>query len=306
MRVPELREFVPVPNEVKQAAELGDLIVFVGSGVSIRMGLPSWNDFAKLVLDDLVDKKILNHMEVQSLKALHPRKVLSIAKIYDGDLDWTKYFKPKDNSESDIYKSLNSIGCTFVTTNYDLNLHPSPPHSSPDGDSIEKQGKRFVTREELLPHALDEIGNVVHLHGSAGESKSMIVTTKEYLQHYDCKYVQAFLKHLFKKKTVLFVGYGLEEAELLEHILRRGSIKTGTLQPRLFSLQGFYSTEKPLYSSLHTYYKQSFDLELLGFLKDYEGYVSLDEIVRNWANTIDVKSTALIQDVDAFDEVLDP
>lgn len=243
-------------------------------------------------------------MEVESLKTLHPRIILSIAQIRDGDLDYTKYFKLKGKDESDIYQSLNSIGCTFVTTNYDLNLHPSPPHSSPAGASIQTQGVRFVSREELLSETLDDIGNVFHLHGATNNPSTMIVTTEEYLQHYDCEYVQAFLKHLFKTKTIVFVGYGLEESEILEHILRRGSIESRTKQPNLFSLQGFFSTEECRYESLYMYYKQSFELTLLGFLKDRDGYASLDKIIRNWANTIDVKSAALLHDFDAFDEIL--
>ena len=80
MEVPELREWISVPEEVVQAAKSGDLVMFVGAGVSKRVNLPSWKGFANLVLSDLTAKGLLNHNEVKLLKKLEPRKILSIAR----------------------------------------------------------------------------------------------------------------------------------------------------------------------------------------------------------------------------------
>ena len=303
MDIPDLRELVPVPKEVKFAAEHGRLILFVGSGVSIRMKLPSWKQFAMRVLDDLVASDTINYKHVHSLKKLKPREILSIAKNYDQNLDCRNYFQPNDKATSRIYVSLNELGCTFVTTNYDLYLRPASPRSSADGSKTENEGIRITTREELLPLVLGQVGNVAHLHGSVEVAESMIITTKQYLKHYDNENVQTFLRCLFEKMTVVFLGYGLEESELLEHILRRGSVKAMSKPPKLFSLQGFFSTEIPLYESLYEYYKRSFDLELLGFLKDYQGYVCLDEIVRHWVDEIEVKSSSMLNHIDAVDAV---
>ena len=69
---------------------------------------------------------------------------------------------------------------------------------------------------------LDRNGNVVHIHGCVDDPDSMVITTRDYLDHYSTTEVQDFLRYLFEKKTVLFLGYGLEEIEVLEYILRRG------------------------------------------------------------------------------------
>ena len=304
MKIPTLEESVPIPKEVKLAAELGDLILFVGSGVSRRIDLPSWEQFSMFVLKDLVSQRVLNYKDIQRLKILDPRKILSIAKIYNENLDFAKYFEIDARTDRGIYDTLNSIGCTFVTTNYDLLLEPFVEDSRHE-QTTPKRGSRFTSCEELLPYVLDEIGNVVHLHGSIKKSRTMVVTTKDYLNHYDSEHVQDFLDHLFKKKTVVFIGYGLDEVELLEHVLRRGSVERGSKQPKLFSLQGFYSTDKPVYESLYRYYKNSFELELLGFLMDHKEYACLDEIITQWANAIVVQSNTLLRDADAFDEVFD-
>ena len=51
------------------------------------------------------------------------------------------------------------------------------------------------------------------------------MTTPQYLTHYEDNRVQEFLDELFERHTVLFVGYGLEEWEILERILRKGQLK---------------------------------------------------------------------------------
>ncbi len=132
----------------------------------------------------------------------------------------------------------------------------------------------------------------------------MIVTTKDYLEHYDHENVQEFLGDLFEKKTILFLGYGLEEAEVLEHILRRGAVKP-TRDRRRFALQGFFLSQKPLYENLHTYYEKSFGVHLLGFVRDHENYKRLEAIIKTWENQIVVSKPPLAVDHDFMNEVLD-
>ena len=45
-RTPDLREIPDIPPEIQQAALNGDLVLFVGAGVSMLVGLPSWSDLA--------------------------------------------------------------------------------------------------------------------------------------------------------------------------------------------------------------------------------------------------------------------
>lgn len=304
--IPELQRSIPVPDEVSQAAEVGDLVLFVGSGVSQRMGLPSWKTFASSVLDELVAKQILNYNEINALKNLEPRKILSIAKIqlkiHKENVDFTRFFRKKRRKKSDIYDKLNSIGCTFVTTNYDRYLEPSifqPKHAH----ETQHRGKRIVSRDDLCPVLIDRLGNVVHLHGAIDKPETMIIGTADYLTHYDHKHVQKLLTHLFEFKTVVFLGYGLEESELLEHILRRGSVRRSEEQ-RVFSLQGFYSSQSPLYEKLCEYYEHEFGLRLIGYLMDDEEYACLDNIVAKWSEFIVVGSTSQSEDARFIENVL--
>jgi hypothetical protein len=131
----------------------------------------------------------------------------------------------------------------------------------------------------------------------------MVVTTPEYLAHYDHAKVQHFLGALFDKKTVLFLGYGLEEAEVLEHILRRGHVAE-TADRRRFALQGFFRSQERLYENLWQYYRRSFGVHLLGYIRDHEDYGQQDVIIRAWAPKIKVQPPALSDELAQMSKVL--
>ena len=50
---------VDIPPEIEQAALSGNLVIFVGAGVSKLAGAPSWDEFATKTLEDLAKKMLL-------------------------------------------------------------------------------------------------------------------------------------------------------------------------------------------------------------------------------------------------------
>lgn len=305
-RAPDLREIFDPPDEIVQAGLNGDLVFFVGAGASMLLGLPSWPELAAKALKDLRQDRYLNYSEIEQLNSLDPKKQLSIAYSIAEDnkyeLDLTKHLTGKSEGDS-IYKAINDIGCSCVTTNYDELLAPRFIDAK-DGSATAASVNRVYEREKFLAKLLNEPGTVVHLHGAISKPETMIVTTKDYLEHYDHENIQEFLGELFERKTILFLGYGLEEAEILEHLLRRGSVKP-TSDRRRFALQGFFLSQKPLYENLHTYYEKSYGVHLLGFVRDHENYKPLEVILKSWANRIEVRKPPLAVDNEFLDEVLD-
>ena len=305
-KAPDLRDIFDPPDEIVQAGLNGDLVFFVGAGASMLLGLPSWSGLAAKVLEELRQHRYLNYSEIQQLNSLDPKKQLSIAYLIAADneykLNLTQYLAGKNEGDS-IYKAINDIGCSCVTTNYDELLAPRFVETK-DGSTTSVSVNRVYEREKFFAKLLNEPGAVIHLHGAISKPKTMIVTTKDYLEHYDHENVQEFLGELFEKKTILFLGYGLEEAELLEHILRRGKVKSNH-ERRRFALQGFFLSQKPLYEKLHTYYEKSFGVHLLGFIRDLDNYKRLEAIMKTWANQLVIKKPPLTVDYDFMNEVLD-
>lgn len=292
-----------LPLPIKTAAENGRLVLFVGAGASMLLGMPSWAGLASSALNSLRDKGYINFAELNQLQALDPKKRLSIAQAIAEDkkfdLDLSKHLVRK--RESRIYDHLNSIGAVYVTTNYDNELVPNPDTNP---NKLKESVERISSPADFSTSLLKNPGTVIHLHGDKGNPKSMIVTTKDYLQHYDHKNVISFLKKLFEEYTVLFVGYGLEEDEILEHILRRGGVRQEQKEARRYSLQGFFNSEQALYEKLIDYYDKSFGVELVGFTRDYRDYAELEKIIGEWVEKIDVRHPPAIDDIADMDRIL--
>lgn len=305
-KIPELREWIPLPDEIKSAASAGNLVLFVGAGISRMVGLPSWHGLAECVLTELRKQGGLNYSEFEKLRTLDPKKQLSIAAIIADQqelrIDISSHLTGA-NADAGIYRILNDLGCACVTTNYDELLSPRFRRTN-DGSETAARANRVSEKEKFLAYLLDEPGTVVHLHGCVSKPETMVVTTTDYLQHYDNENVQYFLAELFKNKTILFLGYGLEEIEILEHIFRRGGLKR-TPDRRHFSMQGFFRDEKPIYEGLFDYFGETFGVHLLGFIRDFDNYGTLESIIEKWVPDIDVQEPILSDDRNFMMEVLE-
>ncbi|MEW6997758.1 SIR2 family protein [Colwelliaceae bacterium BS250] len=306
-RADDLRPDPELPEEIKSAALDGKLVLFIGAGASMLLGLPSWGQLAHQALKSLNDERFINFAELNQLLQLDPKKQLSIAKVIadenNFDLNLAQYLKSKKSSK--IYEYLNSIGAVCVTTNYDHELSPITDEEG-DGSKPIESIKRISGANEFKTALLRYPGTVIHLHGDMDNQNEMIVTTRDYLQHYDNENVKYFLGELFEQYTVFFVGYGLEEAEILEHVLRRGGVTNegDGAQKRRFAIQGFFNSDQPLYDQLRKYYQKSFGVKLIGFTRDYNDYVQLEKIIKDWAENIDVKPPALIDAQDEIDAIV--
>ena len=304
-RIPELREMPELPEEIVQSALDGNLVLFVGAGASRLLDLPSWGCMAWQQLEYLRKKGALNYSEMDQFSSLDPKMQLSIATEIANEnrleLDLTAGLTGRSEGSS-IYKPINDIGCVCVTTNYDELLAPRFTDAK-DGSETPATVKRIYEKNKFRKMHLDTPGKVIHLHGAVTDQKTMIVTARDYLEHYDNEFVQEFLGDLFRRKTVLFIGYGLEEAEILEHVLRRGGVQVSEERKR-FILQGYYLSQKPLYENLHNYYRKSFGVHVVGFVRDHKDYKQQEDILKDWGPRISVKPPSLAAELEIMDKVL--
>ena len=284
----ELGKEIELPPEVEQAEKNNSLVLFVGAGISKLLDVPLWKEFAKNVLEDLRKEKCVDYSDIEQLtESLNPKQILSIAMSISSSkkikLDIKNYFERRKGIESgNIYDTINSIKCVYVTTNYDGFLVPKKTSEVDETQTTEK-AERVHLRKDIVPNLADKPGTVIHLHGYKDEPDKMVVTTKNYLEHYDQKNIQDFLKYLFQRKTVVFLGYSLEETEILEHIFRRGDAHK-VEELKRFVVTGFFRSQSPLYNKLRTYYEETFGVRLLGFAKDHENHRGIESILKDWAN----------------------
>jgi hypothetical protein len=205
-----------------------------------------------------------------------------------------------------LYRDLTSLSRYYVTTNYDewLEYKYDEVDLGPPKPSVPPSAQRLLVckRSELTISNMEQ-GKVIHLHGSLTDPRSMIITTSDYLLHYqndqgtEQNPVTAFLFHLLQKGgwTVLFVGYGMEEMEVLEYVLQKSHVydeqqtTQDTPTPRHYLLRGFYSHEQDLLEHLATYYARHCGVQLVPFSLDGKDHHQLCTVISNWAKRIRAK-----------------
>jgi hypothetical protein len=295
------------PNQViRDAAKHGELVVFVGAGASKLCGSPDWRGFAEQVVGKLEKGGVLSFLEAEQLRGLgDARRTLSIAialaKKQHINIDFDGILHPAkpDPIGVELYELLSGLRPVFVTTNYDKWLDGTgPAELSPEvrtGDESEPakrptQRSKYYLREHLSSALLAERGAVIHLHGSYTEPDSMVVSLKDYIEHYADLRVQAFLNTMFKNYTVLFVGYGLAELEILDYIIRSNdSLQSDIAEPRHFLLYAHRSTESVQTGFMEDFFREQCGVRVIKYCIDAKGYQEVVEVFKDWNTDLDVR-----------------
>jgi len=305
-----------IPGVLSDASQRGVLIPFVGAGVSVLAGCPTWGELADGARRASIEAKKFTYGQLAQIRHLSPRVKLSIARGLEAEhgltIDYARLINPKSGYENNdtgnrVYRSLGKLGKTFVTTNYDAWLDTevpdlllsvtAPPLQQDTIATAPSKRKVIFDQNQFTPANLNQPNSVFHLHGSLDDPAGMVITTREYISRYandrDENGAQrenrtlTFLSHLFQSKTVLFVGYSLEDLEILEYVIQKAQVLSAgkEAQARHFMLQGYFSHEYELMRSLTRYYKQC-DIQLLPFLRDEKDWSQLIEVLERFAETM--------------------
>jgi|SRR5215218_6172031 hypothetical protein len=128
-----LKPIPDIPPVLLDAARRGVLIPFVGAGVSVLAGCPTWNELADGALHACIAQNKFTYGQLAQIEHLAPRVKLSIARGLELEhgfkIDFGKLIEPittddaagaaKRETGFRVYRSLGKLGSTFVTTNYD-------------------------------------------------------------------------------------------------------------------------------------------------------------------------------------------
>lgn len=291
---------------IKDAAKHGELVVFVGAGASMLCGSPDWRGFASQVVGALEKGSVLSFLEAEQLRGLgDSRRTLSIAMALAKEkgiaIDFDRILHPAKPAAigSELNELLSSLRPVFVTTNYDKWLDDVGPEElsteiKVGGEAEPAKGPdrrpKYYQREHLSSALLTERGAVIHLHGSYTDPSSMVVSLKDYIEHYADPRVQAFLSAMFKNHTVLFVGYGLAELEVLDHIIRSNeSLRTGSAEPRHFLLYAHRSTESVQTRFVEHFFRDQCGVCVIPYCIDSKGHQEVVEVFKGWKSELDVR-----------------
>lgn len=332
--ISEIHDLPEIPEDLRVASKEGKLVLFIGAGVSQLAGSPGWSAFADSALSSEKFQNV-NYALLDQIKnrALSPRIRLALALDFAErsgiTIDFDKILHPNGDKLTPqaerLFQALNSLGRHFVTTNYDRWLDKRYITSEPY--LVKEEGHRsappLLTRETVYKAEEIEIGlfhrtgisTVVHIHGSLADPSNMVLTTRDYITRYGLERrpgglqqtrIHEFLEALFHSKTVLFIGYGLDELEILEYVILKSKRDSSTAShpPKHFILQPFFSHEVEVADGISNYYRHQCGVTLLPYLRDTKDFAQLVDVIEYLAAEIPVAPLLNLERQAIMDDLL--
>ncbi|MCX7578929.1 hypothetical protein D0502_05985 [Leuconostoc falkenbergense] len=189
---------------INREARDNSLILFVGAGVSINSGYPSWNSLIEKLREDLPDSssKKNNQQVAQEYYDTFSRNL-----YYNKLQEIFEAVKPEYNPILDQIVKIRPKH--IITTNYDKLLE----------NSLQNEILQYsvIKSDQDLPYSKDD-HIIIKMHGDL-DSKNIVLTKSDY-ENYTKNFENVIVKirSLLVNHTVLFIGYSLQD-ETFNNIL---------------------------------------------------------------------------------------
>lgn len=209
------------------------LVPFLGAGISVPLGLPSWrtlietissnlSESSRIKIKDCLDKgdylscfdTIFSDSNNQQYKNLEMVK-RELSSSFGKDA-------PNYHNDSN-HKDVINLNCPLIfTTNYDSTLE----HFT--GDSFESVV--FSQIEDI--YSIKEQKSIVHLHGVAGPTtkKTLIVDKSDYNKLYEDQNLQRKLQSFLGDRAILFIGYSLDDYYFMNELMKISESNEGYVE----------------------------------------------------------------------------
>lgn len=281
----------PMPDEIVDAIDSGNLLLFVGAGISKLMGYPLWSELGENLANKAVKDGLLSLSEKEVLLngRFTPMQVVTLlSKTFDNvrpGLGLDRVIEElstnvKENGNAaEIATYLSAYNATIVTTNADESLETKEPLSD---RKILKSFKDFDF-DKFAQHS------IIHLHGDISEPSGMVFTSEQYAEFYSVS--SCFgqnLNDLFRKEwTILFIGYGVSEFELIRYFLKLKDDKV----KRMFMLDGYLAKDRIKYEFDEVYFR-SLGIFLLPYSREKNDYGQLLRVLKRWDKDVKTRTLA--------------
>ena len=213
-------EYQEVKENLSKAANNGNLVIFIGAGISKLCGFPLWNETCNKLIDHCVDKYWLSKEEEEQIrKCSAPIMKMTECRKHMPKEAFNQFLRdefgmdvPEKCSENyqRLKKALRALSSVIVTTNIDEIF-----------DDLCLDKNRFYSTHHIENLRIIKGGErqIWHIHGSVRDITAIVFTEEQYKERYSDEKVIAAFKRFFDSNncTVLFVGYGLGDTELLPY-----------------------------------------------------------------------------------------
>lgn len=279
------------------------LVVFVGAGISRLMGLPSWKEVAIGMLESAYNNRLVNFNQKELIKyrISNPKMLITIVyNLYEersqkcsNPKKWIeKYYSELKNLLSEtltnekkyrILSALKAINAPIITTNADELLDFTHYKIYEKVESSMNEISSFINTP-----------SIVHIHGSVRDNKTLVFRIQDYLSTYtNTTETQDFIRNLFHSPvTLLFLGYGLSELELLQYLLDSDNV----VEANRYIFEGYSSSENIIKTSMKKYY-EIYKIKQITYCKDEIGYDAIMDLLDEISKKIQKETPLTINSV---------
>ncbi len=199
---------VEIPATLATALIQDNVVIFAGSGLSGRFGLPNWHGLVTDVVKELNNSKYELFLPLLDAGMLQPIEVLD--KLKNEHTTIRRYIKNRyniSNGDYSFHKKIVKVANKIVTTNYDNAFErafddlvvPAVYTSDFNISEINKSNDAYILK----------------LHGTFQEPDKCIIFGSDYVNLYETeKSAVQKLKSIFTDKTILFIGFGFNDPEI--------------------------------------------------------------------------------------------
>lgn len=195
-------------DELATAVSQRRAILFVGAGVSMSVGLPSWALIVEHMADELgVPAEILDDVSYQTLAEFYRLRSGSIGPLRSWmDRQWN--VPPDRVANSRLHSLIVELNFPIIyTTNYDRNLEVA----------FDMHGCRYhrIANARDIAAAHGDATQIVKFHGDFEDDTSLVLAETDYFNRLS---FEAPLDVKFKAdalgRTILFIGYSMSDINI--------------------------------------------------------------------------------------------
>lgn len=201
---------IALHSKIKQAIENDTLVFFIGSGTSIPLGFPNWDDLVIEILDGLSKDNPSRKNLIPILQDKTFTAIEILEKIKNDKTEIYEIMKKKFSVQFEIedkklnrHKKLWDITSKIITTNYDTALESANPKLKPTVYTYDFEISQLPKKDEYL----------LKMHGTIDEMAKCILFEEDYKKLYDTeeKLVLFQLEKIFSEYTIVFLGFSLQD-----------------------------------------------------------------------------------------------
>ena len=283
-------------ENIKNVLNEGELIIFVGAGISAHTSdnepIATWKGLLKSGLKKCVELERLGSKAFESYcKKLESKDAnadyyLHVSNImlehFENELDENQNFVLKSwlkdtigtltPKNLDLVSAIGKLNCPIFTTNYDSLLEVALNRKALTWSKYKSEGigNKFTNLKNY----------VVHVHGYYEEPESVVLNADGYDQVRKDDFAQSILKAVLLTKNILFIGFGsgLSDPNFSNLLEWKNSIANNNYQLPIYKLVRTEKAYEASFDNIKTIVYGSNNQDLLNFLNNLEPVQSQTEI----------------------------